>query len=148
MRFVRSVGLVLVLALVVAAAGCSGASDATAVPTAPPPTQTTSAPASTSTVPPTLAPTAAPTEAPTEPPAAATATSSSATVTFNWAPGSVTPADADDVTEIINDLKRTPGILGGFGDETVLSVQYDPALITVEEIAALLETIGHPVVQQ
>jgi hypothetical protein len=85
---------------------------------------------------------------PTEPPptAAPTATTPREQVTFNWAPGSVTPADSDDVDEIVRDLMTHDGILSGDGNETVLNIFYDPTVITVEEIMEILQTIGHPVV--
>jgi hypothetical protein len=76
----------------------------------------------------------------------ATATTPRETVHFRWAPGSVTPGDADDVAEIVTDLRSRDGIFGGTGDENVISIDYDPTVITVEEIIAIFEQIGHPVV--
>lgn len=142
MRVVLSVGLVLAVGVVVA--GCSGPSASPAAPTLAPPTQTSGAPASTATAPATVAPTEAPTEPP--PTVEPTATTPREEVAFNWAPGSVTPGDADDVAEILLDLRTNPGILGGTGDETVINIFYDPTVITVEEIMAIFEQIGHPVV--
>jgi len=146
MRAVLSVGLVLVVAMV--AAGCGGPSAATDAPTQPLPTQTPGAPTATLAAPPTEASTEAPTEAPTEPPPTVepTATSPRETVTFTWAPGSVPPSDADDVAEIVTDLRSRDGIFGGTGDENGISIFYDPTVITVEEIMAIFEQIGHPVV--
>jgi hypothetical protein len=73
-------------------------------------------------------------------------TTPSARVAFNWAPGSVPPSDADDVAIIADELRRNEGILGADGGETVINVFYNPTLITVEEIMALLAQMGHPVV--
>lgn len=142
-RVVASVGLVLAVA--VAAAGCSGPGAATAAPTQAPPTPTSGAPASTPTSPP---PTTAPTAAPTEPPPTVepTVATPRERVSFNWAPGSVAPSDADDVDIILMELRTHPGISGGAGDESVLNVFYDPTVITVEEIMAILQQMGHPVV--
>ncbi len=141
MRVVMCVVLVVAFALV--AAGCSGPAATTTAPTQAPPTQTSSTPAAQ----PTTAPTEAPAEAPTEPPptVAPTATMPSANVSFNWAPGSVAPSDSDDVDEIVLDLMTHDGILSGTGNETVLNITYDPTVITVEEIMAILDEIGHPV---
>jgi hypothetical protein len=58
----------------------------------------------------------------------------------------VTPADSDDVDEIVRDLRSHDGILSGNGNETELNIVYDPTVITVEEIMDLLKQIGHPVV--
>jgi hypothetical protein len=136
------VGLVVAVAMMVA--GCGGPSTATEAPTEAPPTQASSTPASTSAAP----PTEAPTEVPTEPPPTAepTAATSIESVDFNWAPGSVPPSDADDVAVIAVDLMENDGIVTVTGTETVLNVSYDPARITVEEIMALLQQMGHPVV--
>ena len=38
------------------------------------------------------------------------------------------------------------GILSGYGNEQGVTIQYDPTLITVEEIQEMLKRIGHPVV--
>jgi hypothetical protein len=134
---------------------CGGQASPTFAPTQAP-AATTSAPASTATTAPaaSTATTAPPTEVPptsTEPPAAATDTPAATereTVSFNWAPGSVPPADADDGAEIVAELLTHDGVLSGTGDENVLSVTFDPSVITVEEIMDILDAIGHPVVQQ
>ena len=141
-RVVMSISLVLMIGL--AAAGCGGPSATTAAPTEAPPAPTTSAPTAEPTPAPTEAPTAAPTEAP--PTVALTATTPEAKVAFNWEPGSVPPADSDDVDEIALDLITHNGILGASGNEAVLNIVYDPTVITVEEIMAILKGIGHPVV--
>jgi hypothetical protein len=141
-RVVMSV--VLVVAVAVVMAGCGSPSATTAAPTQAPPTQTSGAPAST----PTAAPTEAPTVAPTEPlpTVAPTATTPREMVVFNWVPGSVPPSDSDDVDIIAAELTTHDGILSVTGNETVLNVVYDPTVITVEEIMAILKQIGHPVV--
>jgi hypothetical protein len=153
-RVVRIVGLVLTLAVFVAACGGTPAA-----PTQAPVATSTSAPASTSTTAPaaataTTAPAAATatTVPATNTPAAAAATNTPAgsreTVSFHWAPGSVPPADADDGAEILAELRTHDGVFGGTADENVLSVTFDPTLITVEEIIAIMAQMGHPVVQQ
>jgi hypothetical protein len=138
-------------------AACGG------TPAAPTQAPATSAPAATSTTAPaaataTTAPAAAtattapPTTAPatntSAPAASPTAEGSSERVFFNWAPGSVPPADADDGAEIVAELMTHEGVLSGVADESVLTVRYDPNLITVEEIIAIMAQMGHPVVQQ
>lgn len=142
MRVALRVGLVVAVAM--AAAGCGSPSAATQAPTEAPPTQASGGPASTPTAPPTAAPTQAPTAPP--PAVAPTATRPGASVVFSWAPGSVKPADSDDVDEIVRDLVTRDGVLSGNGNETVLNIFYDPTVITVEEIMAILQQIGHPVV--
>lgn len=154
-RVVRTGGLAVLVVLTLIVAGCNSPtappaatqSPATQRPATQPPAATsapaTQAPAATE---PAAEPTAAPTTAPTEPPAVeASPTTPRETVTFVWAPGSVTPADADDVAEIVKDLRSNPGILGGNGDEIAINVSYDPTVITVEEIMAILDDLGHPV---
>lgn len=130
-------------------AACAPAQPATSAP----PAAATPTQASAPTSPPQAAATAtqapAPTSAPTAaPPTAAppTATSPRENVAFSWAPGSVTPADSDDVDEIVRDLRAHAGILSGTGNETELNIVYDPTVITVAEIMDLLKQIGHPVV--
>jgi hypothetical protein len=137
-------------------AACGGTP---AAPTQAPAATSTSAPASTSTTAPaaataTTAPTAttaAATAAPTNtsaPAASPTAAASGERVSFNWAAGSVPPADADDGAEIVAELMTHEGVLSGVADESVLTVRYDPDLITIEEIIAIMAQMGHPVVQQ
>ena len=141
MRVAMRVGLVMAVAMLVA--GCGSPSVATEAPTEAPPTQASSAPASTPTAPPAVEPTEASTEAPTVAPTAATPGEN---VAFNWAQGSVPPSDADDVDIIARDLMENDGITSVTGNETVLNIVYDPTRITVEEIMALLQQMGHPVV--
>jgi hypothetical protein len=154
MRVVWMVGLVTMLAVVIAA--CGGTPEA---PTQAP--ANTSAPAATSTTAPaaataTTAPaatatTAASTAAPANtsaPAASPTAEGSREQVSFSWAPGSVPPADADDGAEIVAELMTHEGVLSGVADEAVLNVTYDPDLITVEEIMEIMDQMGHPVIQQ
>jgi hypothetical protein len=148
MRVVRNVGLLVAMAFVLAA--CGGPATATTAPTQAPAAAATSAPANTATTAPPTATTAPPT-ATTAPPTATTAAQASPTtprerVSFLWAPGSNKPSDADDVADILLDLKTNPGILGGTGDESGINIQYDPTVITVDEIIKIMAGIGHPVV--
>lgn len=146
LRVVASAGLVMMVAIVLVSCTPAGAATATQAPTQGPPTPTTGAPNSTPTEP---APTAAPIDVPTATTAAgATATTPRESVSFRWAPGSVTPSDADDVADLLIDLRTHDGILGGSGDENGIMIFYDPTVITVEEIMALFDSIGHPVVEQ
>lgn len=131
----------LALLAIVVVAGCGGggaaaptSAPATAVPTAAP----------------TEAPTAVPTEAPTEAPAAVPtdtpAPQSEANVKFRWSPAGNLPADSDDVDDIVREVRgRHEGIVNGYGNEIGLTIIYNPTLITVEEVAAILDDIGHPV---
>jgi len=141
-RIVLYVCLVMSMAILIS--GCGGPSATTAAP-AQPPAAATNAPADSPTSPPaTTAPTEPPTEAP--PTVQPSPTTPSERVAFNWAPGSVSPSDADDVAIIANELMETDGIIGADGGESVINVFYNPTLITVEEIMDLLAQMGHPVV--
>ena len=91
--------------------------------------QTPATPASTS------AATSAP--SPTSAPNAARAE-----VLLRFAPGT-NIADVDDITDMVLHLKSTPGIHDGFGDEGQITIVYDPRLITVEKIRALLEEMSY-----
>ncbi len=111
-------------------------------PTPVPPTLTeeptlesTLAPIATATVAPTITPSRAPTN--TRRP--------SAQIHFDWDPAGVRPSDSDDVTAIVDEISDKEGILSGYGNEQGITLQYDPTLITVEEIQEILERIGHPV---
>jgi hypothetical protein len=64
-------------------------------------------------------------------------------VILRWAPG-VNIADIDDVSEIVIQLKNFQGILGGFGDETQITVVYDAQLITPDAIRRHLADMGFP----
>jgi hypothetical protein len=68
-----------------------------------------------------------------------------AEISFVWDVGGVRPSDADDVAAIIADVTREEGVVSGYGNEQGLTLQYDPTLITVEEIQEIFERIGHPV---
>ena len=81
--------------------------------------------------------------APTAPPPTATAASGRADVLLTFAPGT-NIADVDDITDIVSHLKATPGIHDGFGDESQITIVYDPRLITVERIRRLLEEMSYP----
>lgn len=123
-------GLVCLSALFVVS--CSGTIQ---TPTSVPPTPT---PAPTAT--PTVTPTVTPTQAPTNTPRP------TAQIYFEWDPNGVRPSDADDVAAIVAEItRREEGLLTGYGNEQGLTLQYDPTLISVEEIQNLLERIGHPV---
>jgi hypothetical protein len=64
-------------------------------------------------------------------------------VILRWAAG-VNIADIDDVSEIIIQLKNFPGIFGGFGDETQITVVYDAQLTTPDVIRRHLADMGYP----
>jgi hypothetical protein len=98
-------------------------------------------PASTTT--PTTIPTTQPTVAPTLPPT--DTPRPTAQISFVWDTGGVRPSDADDVAIIVAEVTREEGLLSGYGNEQGITLQYDPTLITVEEIQEILERIGHPV---
>lgn len=68
-----------------------------------------------------------------------------AQISFEWDVGGVRPSDSDDVAAIVSDITREEGLLSGYGNEQGITLQYDPTLITVEEIQEILERIGHPV---
>jgi hypothetical protein len=113
-----------------------GAEPATRTGTTPPSTPAGVSPS------PTLASQPSPTIAPTP----TTPASARAEVSFEWAPGGVRPADADDVQAINAKLITNRGVLGSSGNETRMIVVYDPTLITVEQIQEIFRQIGHPVV--
>lgn len=111
----------------------------------------TSAPTSAS---PTLTPAAGRSQAPASAtaPAARTSTAPAATptrppgsaeVTLRWDTGAII-ADVDDVSDIVTRLKNTPGIVGGFGDETQITILYDAQRITPERIQRVLADMGFP----
>lgn len=139
----------MVLLVLLFVSGCGGAETQTTEPAVIDPTAVpTEAPIADPTdVPPTVAPTEAPTEVPTEAPTAAPTNTSvpSEEVYFEWAPGGVRPSDSDDVDGIVLDIIEEEGILNGFGNEIGITVVYNPALITVEELMELFDGIGHPV---
>jgi hypothetical protein len=107
-------------------------------PSAAPSVTTAPTPAAQAT--PTLAATApASTAAPTP---SATVASTRAEVHLRFAPGT-NIADVDDITDIVTHLKNNPGIHDGFGDEGQITIVYDPRLITVDKIRALLEEMSY-----
>lgn len=66
---------------------------------------------------------------------------------FEWAPGGGGTIDSNFVDyQIVPALKEEAGILYGYGDESGVHVQYDPTVITVEEIVEAFGRIGYPVV--
>lgn len=137
----------LILLVVVAAAGCREAAPSPALPSSAPATATiiVAAPGPTASTTATATPSAAATAAPTATPAASPSpTPLRETVTLLWAPEA--PAvDSDDIDEIIADLRRRPGILGGIGSESSITIIYDPTIRTVEEIMAIMDRMGYPV---
>ena len=128
-----SIGLVLASAIFIVS--CVGTAQ-TATPVLP-----------TLTLEPTLAPTATPTVVPTETPVLPPTNTPRPTtqIHFEWDPAGVRPSDADDVAAIVSDVIREEGLVSGYGNEQGITLEYDPAVITVEEIQELLERIGHPV---
>lgn len=62
---------------------------------------------------------------------------------LRWAPG-VIIADIDDVSDMVVMLKHHPGIVGGFGDETQITVLYDPQVTTPDVIRRHLADMGFP----
>lgn len=132
-------GLALIGAVALVACGT-----ATQTPTPLPPTpEPAEAPTTTPTTVPTETPAAVPTETPTRPPT--DTPRPTADVRFEWAPGGVRPSDADDVAAIVTELMAEEGILGGYGNEQGVTLQYDPTSVTVEEIQGFFSKIGHPV---
>ncbi|MFQ5856438.1 MAG: hypothetical protein ACE5LU_12420 [Anaerolineae bacterium] len=139
----------LMLLVVVFIASCGRRADTptsasvTAMPASP-----TEAPAATPTEVPAAAPTDVSATTPTEAPAATPteAPAPIAEVSFRWDPSGVPPSDADEVDPITAEVTQHEGILGGGGDESGMIIQYDPTLITVEEIQEIFKRIGHPVV--
>lgn len=124
-------GLVLVSAVALAACGTMARTPTPLLPT-PEPAQT-----------PTAVPTEVPTATPTRPPT--NTPRPTASVRFEWDSSGVRPSDSDDVSAIVTDLMDKEAILGGYGNEQGLTLQYDPTSITVEAIQELLDRIGHPV---
>ncbi len=131
-------GLGLILFVTTCLASCGGATPATPVTATP-----TTVPATPTTV--RLTPTSLP-STPTSPPAVPTKAGALAEVRFEWAPGGVRPSDSDDTASIIAKLIDHKGILAATGNESQMTVFYDPTLITVEQIQELFKQIGHPVV--
>jgi hypothetical protein len=79
----------------------------------------------------------------TAPTGAAPATSSNrAEVTFRFVQQLSTPEEVDEIGAV---LKQTPGILDVFGDERQITIGYDPALRTPEQIREQLGAVRHPV---
>jgi hypothetical protein len=64
-------------------------------------------------------------------------------LTFHWIYAA--PGDSDDVDELMGRLKAMPGIKGGYGSETEVTIIYDPTQTTPEQIQNLLASWGYPV---
>lgn len=75
--------------------------------------------------------------------ATATRNPARAEVTLRWDAGALI-SDVDDVFAIVTRLKNTPGILDGFGDESSITVVYDPQQMNVDKIRRLLLDMGFP----
>ena len=66
-----------------------------------------------------------------------------AEVILRWDAGAII-SDIDDVTDMVTHLRNTPGIIDGFGDESQITILYDPQLTTVEKIRRTLQDMGFP----
>jgi hypothetical protein len=78
----------------------------------------------------------------TAPAPAATPSATRAEVLLRFAPGT-NIADVDDITDMVTHLKSTPGIHDGFGDESQITIVFDPRQVTVEQIRRLLEEMSY-----
>ncbi len=142
----RNVGAVIGAFIVGGAVVACGASTppSSSAPTTSPVAAQTSASATATTA---TARTTAP-AARTSPGQAATATRQPgvAEVILRWDAGAII-ADVDDVSDMVTHLKNTPGIVDGFGDETQITLLYEPQRITVERIRQALADMGFPTVK-
>lgn len=134
----NAVASVLVVSLI-ALAGCGGGQATTATP---PPTPTsapaeTLAPAATAPQPTTTAVPPTATSAP-----AATATQAGEKVTFEFVAPLSTIEELDPLLAAVEDVE---GVLGASGSQVDITITYDPAVITVEELQAKMAEIGQPV---
>ena len=124
-----------VVGLVVLAA-CGGGTTSTPATTSAP-AAATAAPAATS-APPTAA--AAPPTATSAP--AATSEPEGEEVTFPFVTGLSSIEEIDDIDLLLHNVE---GVLGIGGDENSITITYDPAIITVDELQQQMEAIGYPV---
>jgi copper chaperone CopZ len=51
----------------------------------------------------------------------------------------------EEIDDIDLLLHNVPGILGIEGDEKSITITYDPAVITVDQLQQQMEAIGYPV---
>lgn len=138
--------LILVLSLCVvglaALPSCGGGATVTPATTSAPeatsaPATATSPPSATSTP---LAATSAPATATSAP--AATPEPEGEEVTFEFVAELSSIEEIDDIDLLLHDVE---GILGVEGDEKSITITYDPAVITVDELQQVLESIRYPV---
>jgi len=153
MKLKHSVITCFLLAVLITLAGCGGGAQTTEPP-APSPTspsvQATTAPEATEAAPEatselptaTSEPPTATSEPPTAPPEP-TATPVSEQVTLKF----VTPLGTiEELEPILQLIEQREGILGGFGSEIEITINYDPEVLTVDDVIALMEQINKPVV--
>ncbi len=79
----------------------------------------------------------------TTPAATATKSPAVAEVILRWDAGAII-ADIDDVSAIVTQLRNTPGVIDGFGDEIQITILYDPQRITPDAIQRKLADLGYP----
>lgn len=134
----------LILFALIVLAGCGAPSEPTTAPADP-----TSAPPATSPPEATEAPaptaTSVPATATSEPPTATTEpepTAVTETVTFTFVNELGTIEEADPIHATVEGRE---GIIGTFGSETTITITFDPEILTVDDIVALMSEIGSPV---
>lgn len=135
------------LLLTVLLAACTSSAPSAAPSKAQTPTRAEPTAVSASTVVPTaMRPAAPPTPtrpAPTAPPAAAPSKPTGrAEVTYRFHQQLSTPEEVDEIGAM---LKQTAGILDVFGDERQITIGYDPARRTPDQIRDQLTAVQHPV---
>jgi cell division septation protein DedD len=127
-------------------AACTSSAPSAAPSTAQTPTLAEPTAVSASTVVPTATRPAAPSPtrpAPTASPAAAPARPTNrAEVTYRFVHQLSTPEEVDEIAAM---LRLTPGIVDVFGDERQITIGYDPALRTPEQIRDQMASVQHPV---
>ena len=133
----------LLLIGLVALAGCSGGQQATTA--APPPAATATSASASTAIPPTataVGPTAIPVPPTATTAPAATATQAGEKVTFEFVAPLSTIEELDPLLAAVEDVE---GVLGASGSQVDITITYDPAVITVEELQAKMAEIGQPV---
>jgi hypothetical protein len=109
---------------------------------------TATGPAITATPAPPTATAASPAEPSTpqpEPPTAAaepTLSEAGTRVTFRFVTTLSTVEEVGDIRDLLHD---TEGILAVTGDEISITIAYDPAILTVDQVMAIMAQIGYPV---